>query len=458
MESKEIMNIASELIYQNPDNPRKDLGDLSELAESIKKKGIMQNLAVIPGHWDEKREWHEDGYTLVIGHRRHAAGKLVGLAEFPCRVVTNMDQKDQVGTMLEENMHRNDLTVWEQAYGFQMMLDLGDTENQIAEKTGFSKMTIRHRLNIAKLDQKELKKKEQDDSFQLTMKDLYELEKVADIKTRNKILKEATNSRELTWKAQNAVNEAERNKKTELIVNMLNKLGIDKAPKGADNEQYTGKWETVKEISLENDVPKQIRLPKGEDNVYYIIYYRSVRIIKKVKKKKALTPEEIARKQRDKDKKVIKDKLKEMDKNRKEFIQNIISGKINAVKNENEIREMAWSFLMKAGGFLSPSSMMKMYLDKIDYQCTEEERSEAQKKIKNLSFTHSMLVAMHCSAESIGEIYDWQGYYRPGIGEALKLAYDALRPYGWTFANDDDEKLLDGTHELYVKKEVTEKV
>lgn len=39
--------------------------------------------------------------------------------------------------MLEENMQREDLTVWEQAQGFQMMLDLGETEDTIADKTGF---------------------------------------------------------------------------------------------------------------------------------------------------------------------------------------------------------------------------------------------------------------------------------------------------------------------------------
>ena len=44
MNDKGIVNIAIEKIYQHPDNPRKDLGDLSELSESIKKKGVMQNL------------------------------------------------------------------------------------------------------------------------------------------------------------------------------------------------------------------------------------------------------------------------------------------------------------------------------------------------------------------------------------------------------------------------------
>lgn len=49
MENSGIVFIPAEVIYQHPDNPRKDLGDLSELSDSIKKKGIMQNVTVIPG-------------------------------------------------------------------------------------------------------------------------------------------------------------------------------------------------------------------------------------------------------------------------------------------------------------------------------------------------------------------------------------------------------------------------
>ena len=136
--SNVIVSINTQDIYQHPDNPRKDLGDLSELSDSIAKKGIMQNLTVIPGHWDADRNWHEDGYTLIIGHRRFAAAKQAGIQELPCRVVEDMDKKDQVSTMLEENMQRADLTIWEQANGFQMMLDLGESEEQIAEKSGFT--------------------------------------------------------------------------------------------------------------------------------------------------------------------------------------------------------------------------------------------------------------------------------------------------------------------------------
>lgn len=178
----QMILIAADQIYQHPDNPRKNLGDISELTESIKKQGIMQNLTVIPGHWMDYKEHNQaindylehpdeenlrkvdskyspEGYTLLIGHRRFAAGKAAGLTEFPCKIAEGLNNRDQVGIMLQENMQRNDLTITEQAQGFQMMLDLGDTEAQIAERTGFSRTTVRRRLQIAKLDQNILKEK-----------------------------------------------------------------------------------------------------------------------------------------------------------------------------------------------------------------------------------------------------------------------------------------------------------
>lgn len=236
MEVKGIVTIGLEHIHPHPDNPRKDLGDLTELAESIKKNGIMQNLTVIP------KEGEPGEYITIIGHRRSAAAKLAGVTEAPCRVVEGMTDKEQMSTMLEENMQRNDLTIWEQAQGFQMMLDLGETEDTIAEKTGFSKKTIRHRLNIAKLDSKTLMEKERQDGYQLSLTDLYELEKIKDVKTRDKILKDSTDSRDLARRAINAQKEQKRQENMKLYVAMMKKLGLKKAPKEADSELYTDKW------------------------------------------------------------------------------------------------------------------------------------------------------------------------------------------------------------------------
>lgn len=64
MNEKQIVNIAIDHIFPHPDNPRKNLGDLTEIAESIKKRGIMQNLTVVP------IEGKPGDYMALIGHRR----------------------------------------------------------------------------------------------------------------------------------------------------------------------------------------------------------------------------------------------------------------------------------------------------------------------------------------------------------------------------------------------------
>ncbi len=452
--SNVIVSISAQEIYQHPDNPRKDLGDLSELSDSISKKGIMQNLTVIPGHWDENRDWHEDGYTLIIGHRRFAAAKLAGIAELPCRVVDDMDKKDQVSTMLEENMQRADLTIWEQANGFQMMLDLGETEEQIAEKSGFSKTTVRRRLNIAKLDQKILQEKESSDSFQLTLKDLYELEKVEDIATRNKILKEASSSRDIVWKAQSAASEAARKKRADAIMQLMNEAGIEKAPAKYEQEVYTGKWETVKEYSLDKDTPKNLRIPKKEKGkLYYARYYSSVRLIKKAEKRKE-TKEELARKEVDGKKKQIKAVVKEMDIRKREFIGNVISGKISPLKETAEVMEEIWHVLVEMETYMSMSSLRKFFTGKSDYDCKPEEKEEANGKISGLRVEHQMMIAMSYALENAGDVYDYQLHHNAERCGKIKRAYAILERYGWSFT-DEEKEILDGTHEFYVpeKKE-----
>lgn len=474
MAVKEIVNIDIEQLYSHPDNPRKDLGDLAELTESIKKKGIMQNLTVIKGHkltteeWniiakkydanpDESlrqkmnMKWSEEGYTILIGHRRCTAAKLADMKEAPCRIVEGLNDREQVAIMLEENMQRNDLTIVEQGQGFQMMLDLGETETSIAEKTGFSKSTIRHRLNIAKLDQKELKKKEADDSFQLSLTDLYELEKIKDVKTRNKILKNARDSRDLIWRVQSAVLEAKREKNKKQIIEMLKKLEVEEAPAKAANELYSGKWEVVKEIELDKDVPSQIKLSKKEQ-FYYLLNYRSVNIIKKAKKDKVLTPEEEKRRQIDQNKKKIKEIIKGMNIERKEFIKNIISGKIDALKDEAKVKELIWKVLIESSAYISLYSLKKFFTEKNDYECTTEEKNEAQKNVDKLSFLHQMLIVMHCAIENI-EICDYQGYFRQNNGDILLHSYEILKLYGWSFLDSKEEEIITGTHELYAVKE-----
>lgn len=201
--------ISADKLRPHPDNPRKNLGDLSELTESIKANGILQNLTVVP---DPERTGAEEGYLIVIGHRRNAAGLAAGLDQFPC-VVRDLSHADQVKMMLCENIQRNELTPLEQAQGFQMMMDLGATVEQLSKDTGFAQSTIYHRLNIAKLNKKTLTNK----MDQLTVTDLIELEKIDDIEMRNEILKDADSRDDLRRRARNAYEGQERAKISRII-------------------------------------------------------------------------------------------------------------------------------------------------------------------------------------------------------------------------------------------------
>ena len=74
MEKKKlaVIELPVEQLHSHPQNPRKELGDLSELADSIKEIGIQQNLTVIP-FVDEAGNEVEDQFTVIMGHRRLAA-------------------------------------------------------------------------------------------------------------------------------------------------------------------------------------------------------------------------------------------------------------------------------------------------------------------------------------------------------------------------------------------------
>lgn len=149
---RKIVDLAVDRLVPHQNNPRKDLGDLTELADSIKKNGIMQNLTVVDNGNGE--------YTVIIGHRRCAAAKLAGAKTVPCAIV-EMSEKEQLATMLAENMQRADLTIIEQAEGIQLMLDLGESVSDIAEQTGLSESTVRRRKRLMEFDRDELKAAEQ---------------------------------------------------------------------------------------------------------------------------------------------------------------------------------------------------------------------------------------------------------------------------------------------------------
>lgn len=453
MEEKVITYIEAGHIRPHPENPRKDLGDLSELVESIKKNGILQNLTVIPVE-------NEPGeYMTIIGHRRYAAGTQAGIEKFPCQIAENLTPREQMSIMLEENMQRNDLTIWEQANGFQMMLDLGETEESIAEKTGFSKTTVIHRLNIAKLNKKVLQEKEKDENFQLSLKDLYELEKIPDIKIRDKILKESSDSNNLVQKARSAVRDMKRREREKAYIKLCEDDGIKPAPEGAENERYSGIWEIVKEFDLDDDVKGKTgcKAKAKEKELFYIVYWgRTFTIItKKPKEKKKLTPEETAKKEKDKRIKEIKAMRKIMAAERMEFIRTCIKEKFKPESGKPEdMQPRLFNLLIKAGGYMGESVLKKYFTGEGWFSDSKpaEEIAEYEKQRDSLSLLHKMMIY---AADSVGEkdLTEWNGFYRKEYGGLVMELDEILALFGFSYSNEDFYKVAEGSHRFYEKKE-----
>lgn len=141
-----IVDIPVSQLMPNPHNPRRDVGDVTELADSIRAQGIKQELLVTPAG-------DRDGvpqYRVVIGHRRLAAARLAGRDMVPCRI-EELTPREERELMLVENTQRVDLTPLEEADGYQGLLDLGVKVKEMAVRTGRSMRLVRGRLKIASI-------------------------------------------------------------------------------------------------------------------------------------------------------------------------------------------------------------------------------------------------------------------------------------------------------------------
>ena len=125
--------IPVEEIEANPDQPRQEIGDLSELVASVREKGILEPLLVRP---------RGGRFQIIAGERRYRAALEVGLDELPC-VVRESSDAETMELALIENLQRKDLTPFEEADGLRTLAEhYGYTHQSMAEKLGKSRTTV----------------------------------------------------------------------------------------------------------------------------------------------------------------------------------------------------------------------------------------------------------------------------------------------------------------------------
>ena len=445
-----VVEIKIENLKIHPKNIRRKYEGIEELAQSIKENGIMQNLTVVP----DKEE--EGKYLVVIGNRRLTAAREAGLETAPCVVVEDMAEKEQITTMLAENMNRKDLTVYEEAEAMQMCFeDFGFKVEEIEEKTGLSKTTINHRLNIAKLDKETLVEKVEDKEFQLSLSDLYALEKVKDVNTRNKILKEASDSRDLANKARQAARQELQKKNEAKLIGECEKLGINKAPEGV--YCYSSGWEEAAErIYLDDEEDPKIEMEEVE-GVYYVIQYNSFYLIKKEKKqqkeKKEVSEVDLKQKEIKEKREKIEAKLKDMCKDMLGFVRDILEGKVDAPDNAEYIGKLTWEFILKYKVLVSEYALTNVLLGAQAYKnANEEEKKKATERATALPILYQMIAVAFSSLEYLSLTRYYGVIYNEAAGEKLKAMHDILSNFGFSFADEESYQLMNGEHELYEKE------
>lgn len=457
-EAEPVMENSSPLVFlsvnqlhPHPDNPRKELGDLTELADSIKASGILQNLTVVPDN---------TGYTVIIGHRRLAAAKLAGLTEVPC-VITEMDQKEQIQTMLLENMVRSDLTPYEEAQGFQMMLDLGSTVEEIAEKSGFSKTTVRHRVKLLDLDADKFKKSE---ARGATLQDYLELEKIDDPQLKNKALDAigTANFRDTLKKAIDEEKLKKRLAQWEADVSVF-ATKIEKRGYVGDTEVPMDYCRNYNRWNQSAEVEK----PTDADTARYYYTISDIEVyLYKDHQEHVETEEDRQRQERLQASERIKAELQEITRRhfalRSEFISSFGAAKKNAL----QIMKFVTGIIIGDGSYsrddVNVDLLAKLLNLDIDENTTYPELKAMVDACSEKRQEYIMLACAYASCDEDDNGYwNWQWsdgayHYVHTSNDDLDHLYDFLVSIGYEMS-DEEKALRDGTHELFHREETEKK-
>ncbi len=430
-----IKMIKADKLKPHPMNPRQDLGDLTEMADSIRQNGILQNLTIVS---DKKSD---DSFFVVVGHKRRAAGLMAEVGEFPCEIKDLTDQ-EIIQYMMIENGQRNDLSPYEEAVGFQTMMDLGLTKKEIAKNTGFSVKTVNSRFKLLDLNQETLK--DVSEEQEITIMDLAKLEKIKSKRRKNSVLKKIGTDN-FDYEIQKAVREEKKEKEKRDFLKELSKY----AKEISDDEVGKYKYEDVF-FSYDSELPEDM----DDNNYYYTINtYGSISLYRD------FTDEDIQE----------EDKRDERDEKREELSLKL-DGIIDTMKNAR------FEFIKSLGYKKQFDDMVKLSLANIvigyefsqyiysfnvkrelkaiygfeddDVNGSYDYEELIDKLSKDKCYPLYIIYAVNESNICSVGLHNLFDDGEVSVNESLKHQYDFLMNVGYKLS-DEEEQFLNGTHEIY---------
>lgn len=140
----EVLELAVSDVLPNPEQPRTDINEdqINELADSIKKVGVLQPILV---------RAHGAGYQIIAGERRWRAAQAAGLERVPVRVMAISDT-EALALALIENLQRSDLNPVEEARGYRRLIaEYGMTQAELADRVSKSRSAVTNTLRLLDL-------------------------------------------------------------------------------------------------------------------------------------------------------------------------------------------------------------------------------------------------------------------------------------------------------------------
>lgn len=184
-----------DLIDPHPRNPRRDLGDLTELTASIKADGVRNALHVMVSPDSER-------YVVVQGHRRREAALLAGQTVVPAVIRTDLKtDADALVEILVENLLRADLTPIEEATAYEQLQLAGVKPATIAKRIGRKRATVDARLALMTLPEQA---RDAVHGAQLSLDDAAALIEFADDEDTVQRLTKAAGTSDFRWQLQSA--------------------------------------------------------------------------------------------------------------------------------------------------------------------------------------------------------------------------------------------------------------
>jgi ParB family chromosome partitioning protein len=344
------------------------------------------------------------------------------------------------------DLQRNDLTIWEQAQGFQMMLDFGETVSDISAQTGFSETTVRRRVKLLDLDKDKFQKSVERGA---TLQEYAELDKIRDVELKNSVL-EKMGTPNFQWELRNAIDKETKATNKALLIVELKKFAtqIEKAASDMCHVRWFSNF-----LNLDTKYLK----PDDADNrkYFFVVSHYEIQLLVKKASKTDNEPEKAIQEER-RQLQEQRERLDELHKRAYELRSEFVKNYAGRQKDARNIMEFSLKAMLlgDVDPYDLPNEICKVLGIEIPEPEDDDDSDGDEIMVKavfeafEVSPEKVLLVAAYCGLEDERARYcDWQGRF--ASHSALDALYALLEKIGYEMS-EEERSLRDGTHELYV--------